>query len=160
MTITPTLMEHGQVRATDGRPLLRCLIANRHPAAAAFIREAARLPADTPVHEALTADDLASVHGEAVVVFGNLPLHLAALCRLVVAVEFTGPPPRGREYDLEAMRAAGAQLQAYAVASATRGSDPVSVALQITEYLGDGETCPICYVTDAGQVHEGAGYPT
>lgn len=54
------------------------------------------------------------------VVGGNLPLHLAALARLVVAVEFDGEPPRGREYGLPEMRAAGAHLRVYRVRSVRR----------------------------------------
>ena len=34
------------------------------------------------------------------VVAGNLPLHLAALAAEVIGIQFSGPPPRGREYTL------------------------------------------------------------
>lgn len=63
-----------------------------------------------PVLESAGPDD---VRGKAV--YGNLPLHLAALAAEVVAVEFAGPPPRGQEYGVEEMRAAGARLARYVV---------------------------------------------
>jgi hypothetical protein len=49
------------------------------------------------------------------IVYGNLPLHLAALAAEVWAVEFDGPPPRGAEYTAEDMRRAGARLTRYTV---------------------------------------------
>lgn len=63
-----------------------------------------------PVLASATADD---VRGK--VVYGNLPLHLAALAAEVVAIEFSGIPPRGAEYTLVDMDAAGARLAAYTV---------------------------------------------
>ena len=49
------------------------------------------------------------------VVVGNLPMQLATFCRFVIAVEFSGQPPRGAEYSLEDMEKAGAQLSCYKV---------------------------------------------
>ena len=86
------------------------IIVSRHPAAVEFIRRAGELPASVPVLSSVTAED---VRGK--VVYGNLPLHLAAEARAVVAVEFTGPPPRGQEYTLADMEAAGARLRLYRV---------------------------------------------
>jgi hypothetical protein len=63
-----------------------------------------------PVVEEATADD---VRGK--VVYGNLPNHLACLAAAVVAVEFAGSPPRGREYGLADMIEAGARLARYGV---------------------------------------------
>ena len=79
-----------------------------------------------PILESATPDD---VRGK--VVFGNLPLHLAALAAQVVAVEFAGAAPRGAEYGIEEMRAAGARLAYYGVISlpADRTRD---------QYLNDG----------------------
>ena len=48
-------------------------------------------------------------------VYGNLPLHLAALAARVVVVEFAGAPPRGECYSLADMVAAGAHLVEYQV---------------------------------------------
>lgn len=48
-------------------------------------------------------------------VFGNLPLNLAAAADSVYAIEFSGPPPRGQEYTLSDMEAAGATLRRYQV---------------------------------------------
>ena len=50
------------------------------------------------------------------VVAGNLPLHLAVLAAEVIAVEFTGNPPRGAEYGRAEMEAAGVGLTRYRVA--------------------------------------------
>jgi hypothetical protein len=49
------------------------------------------------------------------IVYGNIPLHLAALARAVIVIEFSGDPPRGQEYGLPEMLAAGAHLTAYEV---------------------------------------------
>lgn len=63
-----------------------------------------------PIKAEVTAED---VRGKRVI--GNLPLHLAALCTSVAAIEFTGTPPRGSEYTAADMTAAGAVLRAYRV---------------------------------------------
>ncbi len=63
-----------------------------------------------PVLDAATADD---VRGK--VVYGNIPLHLAAVAESVTAIEFSGAPPRGAEYTLAEMDAAGARLVSYGV---------------------------------------------
>lgn len=63
-----------------------------------------------PVVAEVTPDD---VRGKRVV--GNLPLHLAALCASVTAIEFAGAAPRGQEYTAEDMTRAGARLTAYTV---------------------------------------------
>lgn len=49
------------------------------------------------------------------VVLGNLPLKLAALANEVIAIEFDGAPPRGAEYGVKEMEAAGARLAKYVV---------------------------------------------
>jgi len=89
------------------------LIVSRHPATIEFIQERAHL-GGVIVLESATAED---VRGR--IIYGNLPLHLAALAAEVVAVEFTGPPPRGREYSLADMEAAGAKLRRYRVTDVT-----------------------------------------
>lgn len=92
------------------------MIVSRHPAAIAFIRDAAhwgKVPREfetAPVIEQALVTDVYGKH-----VAGNLPLSLAAECEVVYAIEFDGPPPRGQEYDLAAMRAAGARLRPYIV---------------------------------------------
>lgn len=48
-------------------------------------------------------------------VYGNLPLHLAAMANIVFAIEFKGSAPRGAEYGVAEMRAAGARLMPYVV---------------------------------------------
>lgn len=86
------------------------VIVSRHPAAVAFIRESMPEFASAVAMESAAPAD---VRGN--VVAGNLPLHLAALASQIVAVEFAGPPPRGAEYKIEEMRAAGARLVRYTV---------------------------------------------
>lgn len=86
------------------------VIVSRHAATAAWIIEAAGLPADTRV---ITGNATPSdVDGK--VVYGNVPLHLAMLATVVVAVEFD-TPPRGAELDAAAMVEAGARLAPYVV---------------------------------------------
>ena len=87
------------------------VIISRHPATVAFIFAAAKLPTDTPV---ITGNATpADVAGK--VVYGNVPLSLACAAVAVVAVEFTGTPPRGAEYTLTQMEEAGARLTTYRV---------------------------------------------
>jgi hypothetical protein len=88
----------------------KAIIVTRHEPAERFVREAAGLGPEVPC--------LAQVEPEEVqgnVVFGNLPMGLAALAQEVVAIEFSGDPPRGREYTLEDMVEAGAHLMSYQV---------------------------------------------
>lgn len=86
------------------------LIVSRHPAAIEFIREQLPEFAEAPVVASATPEQVRDAH-----VAGNLPLHLAALAATLWAVEFAGTPPRGQEYTLDDMRAAGAALCAYRV---------------------------------------------
>lgn len=65
---------------------------------------------EIPVVRDATPDDVAGA-----VVYGNLPLPLAALAHTVVCIEFTGPHPRGTEYTVTDMDAAGARLARYVV---------------------------------------------
>lgn len=89
---------------------MQYIIVSRHPAAVEFIRTEMPAFRDAPVLASATADDVRGA-----IVGGNLPLHLAAEAAIVVAVEFRGDAPRGAEYSIEEMRAAGAHLRAYQV---------------------------------------------
>lgn len=89
------------------------IIISRHPAAVQFVREELPQFADAPVLATASEED---VKGK--VVAGNIPLYLACLAEQVVAIEFSGPPPRGQEYSIEDMRAAGADLRGYHVCRA------------------------------------------
>lgn len=60
-----------------------------------------------------TPEDVRGKH-----VYGNVPLCLACEASIVYAIEFDGTPPRGTEYGIEEMRAAGAKLTAYTVRKA------------------------------------------
>ncbi len=106
------------------------LIVSRHEAAVAFIRNAIKdevdinrvvpierdaagneyIPNVICVRDSVTENDVRGAD-----VIGNLPLHLAALCARYRAVEFSGPAPRGAEYTLDDMIAAGAHLVEYYV---------------------------------------------
>jgi len=98
------------------------VIISRHASAVEFIARAMRgtiapdgnsvvVGTDTiPVLASATADD---VRGKTV--FGNLPFHLACLANEIMVVEFAGTAPRGAEYDLAAMDAAGAKITSYSV---------------------------------------------
>jgi len=88
------------------------VIVSRHPAAIEWLREFAPGGANAVVisDRNATAEDVAGK-----VVAGNIPLHLAALCREVVAVEFCGDPPRGREYTIADMTSAKAVMRSYKV---------------------------------------------
>jgi hypothetical protein len=95
----------------------RTIIVSRHAAAIEFIRSYAEdgvvYPfAHTEAIAQATPDDVRDA-----IVVGNLPLHLAALAAEVVAIEFAGAPPRGQEYTLADMQAAGARLVRYRVAT-------------------------------------------
>lgn len=63
-----------------------------------------------PVVALATAEDVRGA-----VVYGNIPLHLAASAAHVWAIEFDGAPPRGTEYGVEEMKSAGARLRRYKV---------------------------------------------
>ena len=89
------------------------IIVSRHPAAIEFI--AREVGSEWPVLAIATAEDVRGKH-----VIGNLPLHLAALAGKVTVIEFEGAPPRGQEYSLADMDAAGAVLRSYVVDRAGR----------------------------------------
>jgi hypothetical protein len=102
------------------------IIISRHPAAIEFIRRERPDLADAPVVAQATAEDVAGRR-----VFGNLPLSLAAQAAECWVIEFTGDPPRGQEYGLAEMDAAGARLARYVVRAAPEpaaaGGEPVLV---------------------------------
>ncbi len=105
------------------------LIVSRHQAAIEFIaRELAGnnsysiFPGYVEIHTQGGVETIPVISGDATaddvrgkLVYGNLPLGLASEAHAVVAIEFSGPPPRGREYSLQDMEAAGAHLAEYVV---------------------------------------------
>ena len=87
------------------------IIVSRHPAGVEFARR--HCPEqDAPVYDAVTPDQ---VRGK--VVIGNVPMHLAAMATEVWAIEFPAMPPRGQEYTLADMEAAGARISRYRVSA-------------------------------------------
>lgn len=116
------------------------VVVSRHPATIAFL--ARWLEGTVEGDSIITPFARLRVLGQATAedvtgkeVYGNLPLRLAALAARVYAVEFSGPPPRGTEYDLAAMQAAGAYIEEYHV---IRGAPPVPVAPSPPERKFDG----------------------
>jgi hypothetical protein len=88
------------------------IIVSQHAATQEFLRCVPGLE-DAPIISGnATATDV-----EGKVVVGNLPLHLASKAKLMIAVEFTGTPPRGRDYTAGDMINANAVLRAYVVTS-------------------------------------------
>jgi hypothetical protein len=100
------------------------IIISRHPAAIEFIQRERPELANAPVVAQAGPED---VRGKRV--FGNLPMNLATLASEVWVIEFAGDPPRGAEYDLAAMDAAGAHLACYVVRAvpAVAAAEPVLV---------------------------------
>ena len=87
------------------------MIVARHPAVAEFVRaERPDFAGATVLDSTVTAEDV--FWNE---VAGVLPLHLIVFTARFWAVEFSGAPPRGVEYGLDEMRAAGARLVEYRV---------------------------------------------
>lgn len=89
---------------------MQYVIVSRHAAGVEFLQSVCPEFAGAPVLASATPDD---VRGK--IVGGNLPMHLACLAHEVVAIEFAGAPPRGTEYGLADMQAAGARAARYAV---------------------------------------------
>ena len=88
--------------------MAKAIIVTRHEPAERFVREAAGLGPEVPCLAQVTPEEV-----QGCIVFGNLPMGLAALAQEVVAIEFSGDPPGGREYSIEDMRDAGAHLMSY-----------------------------------------------
>lgn len=127
------------------------LIVSRHPAAIAFIRRESPDFADAPAMAIATADDVAGR-----IVAGNLPLHLAAMAREIIAVEFDGDAPRGQEYGLAEMDAAGAHLARYVVMPAAEATDLWRRAARAEESLRLAEAVTLGQARPAGW-HEAGG---
>jgi putative CRISPR-associated protein (TIGR02620 family) len=101
---------------------MKVVVASRHPGAIDWLREQGRVAAALEVSpeewEAAVTEAKASVtEGDVkdAIVVGNVPLHLAAMAKGVLAIEFAGAPPRGAEYAADEMAAAGARLTYYEV---------------------------------------------
>jgi len=89
----------------------RPLIVTRHPALVEYLRELAPSLHEAEVRTHVTEDD---VRGR--VVFGTLPLHLAALAEKVVVVPLNLPYElRGKELSLEQVRQYAGKLEVYVV---------------------------------------------
>jgi len=90
---------------------MRNLIISRHPATVkAITSRYSGIDFDIITGNAIPAD----VAGNLCI--GNLPLHLASLCCVYIAVEFEKFPPRGEEFSAEDMwKQFGMSLRRYAV---------------------------------------------
>ncbi len=82
---------------------MRYVIVSRHKATVEFILEQVPEAAGCPVISTATVADVQDK-----IVIGNIPMGLGAEADAVWAVEFDGAPPRGQEYGLAEMHAAGA----------------------------------------------------
>jgi len=100
---------------------VRKLIVSRHPAAVEFVHS---LPEWADAEVSTGNVDTVTVQDREVC--GPLPLALIAQCARYWAIEFTGTPPRGQEYDLAIMLEAGAGLVEYRVSSVPIVKDEIS----------------------------------
>jgi hypothetical protein len=83
------------------------IVVSRHEGAVQWLRE---LGYNEPVYDEVSEEQVRDKE-----VVGNIPLHLAALATSVLAIEFEGRPPRGKDYSADDMRKAGARLVRYKV---------------------------------------------
>jgi Putative CRISPR-associated protein (Cas_VVA1548) len=91
------------------------VIISRHEAAIQFIKSSLPDYLQDEQIPIISDRDATEEDVRGKVVYGNLPMHLASKAFAVVVVEFTGSPPRGREYTLQDMHNAGAVLKSYKV---------------------------------------------
>lgn len=97
-------------------PSIPAILVSRHSATIEWLRENFE-----DLKDALVATGNVNVSDvRDCLVVGNLPLNLAVYPAQYVAVEFSGTPPRGEEYDREAMAAAGVHIKPYVVFRGTR----------------------------------------
>ena len=105
------LCSHANVTGYFGEYIVSEVIVSRHPGALSFIRRYLGERADyIPVLAEATREDI-----EGKIVYGNLPLYLAAFAAKVLAIEFSRSASRGLEYNLADMDSAGAHFAAYSV---------------------------------------------
>lgn len=86
---------------------MEILIVSKHPSVTQFIKDQAILGDDIRVISDPKPED---VSGN--IVYGNLPLELAALCHLVIMVEYDADPPQDPDFTVDDMLDAGARLSA------------------------------------------------
>lgn len=90
---------------------MKRIIVSRHPAAVAFIRRELPSFADAPVLASASVADVAGA-----LVAGNLPLDLACATEAVFTICYPKyNAPRGQEYSLADMDAAGATIRVFMV---------------------------------------------
>ena len=118
---------------------MQYVIVSRHQAAVEFIRQSAKsgdapwqFETATVLSGNVTADGITGK-----VVAGNLPLSLASVAHEVWAIEFTGTPPRGAEYGLGEMVAAGAHMSRYKVSALPTRIPCEVVGCQSTVIVGE-----------------------
>ncbi len=110
--LSQALLEYDSKMGSRKRnPAPECVIVTRHPASVGFIRQVMPFMREAPVLSGNVGED--DVRGK--IVAGNLPLWLACLTLEYWAVEFSGAPPRGAEYDAKEMLDAGARIRRYIV---------------------------------------------
>jgi hypothetical protein len=97
-------------------PWEKMVVISRHEGEIQFILKTLRLPDGVRIIRGDATE--ADVAGK--IIIGNVPLALASVASKVLAIEFSGTPPRGEEYSFDDMRAAGASIVGYAVRTAER----------------------------------------
>jgi putative CRISPR-associated protein (TIGR02620 family) len=80
---------------------MKTIIVSRHEGAIAWLLSKPEIAAQNPpvLRGDVSAED---VSGN--IVYGNLPMHLAALAAEINIVEFIAAPPRGVDYTMEQMK--------------------------------------------------------
>jgi hypothetical protein len=116
---------------------MKNIIVSRHPAAIEYLAaQAANIYPYAPptiISGNATPEDVKGTR-----VWGNIPLSLASVAHSVWAIEFSGPPPRGTEYNREDMRAAGAHVVQYRVEKVPIPRCPrCGTFLAISQEVGD-----------------------
>jgi len=96
----------GRVVPGTSRP---AVVATRHKGALEWLQKQGFDVSDAKA--SLTSEDITP----STVIIGNVPMWLACQAYAVAAIEFTGTPPRGAEYTVKDMEAAGARLVVYMV---------------------------------------------
>jgi len=97
---------------------MKAIIVSRYIAEIEFLWREVQSLKDAPQ---FTFVGIEEVRGN--IVFGNVPMYLASEAAAVVAIEYTGFPPRGDGFGIEEMDKSGAKLTAYVVSKPGQCTD-------------------------------------
>jgi len=138
---------------------MRDAIVSRHKAATQWLHKHYPESLEANVTEVITAEE---ARGR--VLWGIVPLNIAALAKEVRAIQFPYFPPRGKEYTMEDMEEAGATLVSYRVRIAPKTAaraafDLRSSIIEVEEWTGetagtqaasDAHEQIVCEIADGG----------